>query len=302
MPVTHDVSAGAGRRLHVVEDGDPNGWPVLVHPGTPGGAEPLLRAWVDDAHARGIRLVSYDRPGYGPSTPQPGRRIVDAAADAAAIADALAFDRFATWGTSGGGPHALACAARLAGRVSAAASLGSPAPFDAAGLDWFAGQAEDNVVEHGAAVEGVAALTRLLAPARNGMLGAEPAQMRAAMGDLLHPLDAALFDDEVSAFLLRGSQHGLASGLDGWVDDDRAFVTPWGFDLTAIRVPVLLMHGEHDRFIPVAHGRWLAARIPRVDARISGDDAHLTLSIRRIPEVHEWLLKQSTSSSPTSAT
>jgi pimeloyl-ACP methyl ester carboxylesterase len=210
----------------------------------------------------------------------------------AAIADALGLDRFATWGISGGGPHALACAALLPDRVTAAAALASPAPFDADGLAWLAGQADDNVVEHRAAIAGREPLHELLAPARRGMLAAEPSQMRAGMGDLLHPLDAALFDDAVSAFLLRSSQHGLERGLDGWVDDDRAFVTPWGFAPEDVRVPVLLMHGEHDRFIPVSHGRWLAARIPRVDARISGHDAHLTLSIRRFPEVHEWLLQQ----------
>jgi pimeloyl-ACP methyl ester carboxylesterase len=286
----HDVQAGDGRRLHVTEDGDPSGHPVLVQPGTPGGAEPLFRLWVEDANARGIRLIAYDRPGYGPSTPRGGRVIADAAGDVAAIADALGIDRLATWGTSGGGPHALACAALLPDRVTAAATLGSPAPYDADGLDWLAGQAGDNVAEHTTAARGAEPLRRMLAPARAGMLAAEPAQMRAGMAGLLHPLDAELFDDEVSTFLLRGTQHGLAEGLDGWVDDDRAFVTPWGFDPAAIEVPVLLMHGEHDRFIPVSHGRWLAGRIPTVDARISPDDAHLTLSIRRVPEVHEWLL------------
>jgi pimeloyl-ACP methyl ester carboxylesterase len=127
------------------------------------------------------------------------------------------------------------------------------------------------------------------------MLAAQPSQMREGMGGLLDPLDAELFDDAVSAFLLHSSQHGLSGGLDGWVDDDRAFVTPWGFAPEDVRVPVLLMHGEHDRFIPVSHGHWLAARIPRVDARISGRDAHLTLSIRRFPEVHEWLMQASSS-------
>jgi pimeloyl-ACP methyl ester carboxylesterase len=293
VAATHQVTASAGRRLHVVEDGDPDGFPVLVHTGTPGGAEPLYPGWVEDARARAIRLIAYDRPGYGPSTPQPGRSVADAAFDARAIADQLGLERFATWGVSGGGPHAIACAALLADRVTAAASLASPAPFDADGLDWFRGQAHDNVVEHTAAANGPAELEELLAPARRGMLAAEPHEMRAGMGALLDPRDAALFDDEVSTFLLRSSQHGLDPGLDGWVDDDLAFVNDWGFEPADARVSVLLMHGEHDRFIPVAHGHWLAGQIPTVDARISGDDAHLTLSIRRIPEVHEWLLNRS---------
>lgn len=289
MPRAHTATAPGGRTLHAVEDGDPDGMPVVVQPGTPGGAEPLYAPWVDDARSRGIRLIAYDRPGYGPSTPRPGRAVADAAADVAALADALGVDRFATWGVSGGGPHALACAALLPGRVTAAAALGSPAPYDAAGLDWFAGQAEDNVAEHRTAAAGAERLRRLLGPARSGMLAARPEQMRDGLGALLHPLDAELVEGAAAAYLLGSSQHGLAPGLDGWVDDDRAFVTPWGFDPASIRVPVLLMHGEHDGFIPVAHGRWLAARIPGVEARISGQDAHLTLSLRRIPEVHEWL-------------
>jgi pimeloyl-ACP methyl ester carboxylesterase len=291
MPTTHSVAAPGGRTLHVAEAGDPGGRPVIVHAGTPGGAEPIRAVWADDARARGLRLITYDRPGYGPSTPQPGRTVADAAADVAAVADALGLDRFATWGASGGGPHALAAAALLPERVTAAAVLASPAPFDAEGLDWFAGQAEDNVNEHHAAVDGADALRQMLAPAREGMLAARPNQMLEGMGSLLHPLDAAIMDAEVSGYLLSSSQHGIGPGLDGWVDDDRAFVTPWGFDPRDVRVPVLLMHGVHDLFIPVTHGRWLAERIPGVDARISDDDAHLTLSIRRIPEVHEWLTR-----------
>src|SRR3954469_6493893 len=122
MPSRQSIATEGGRTLHVVEDGDFGGLPVIVHGGTPGGAEPLHRPWVEDARGRGIRLIAYDRPGYGPSTPQPGRSVADAAADVAATADALGLDRFATWGASGGAPHALAMAALLPDRVVAAAA------------------------------------------------------------------------------------------------------------------------------------------------------------------------------------
>jgi pimeloyl-ACP methyl ester carboxylesterase len=292
MPSVHSVATDDGRTLHVAEHGDPAGRPVIVHGGTPGGAEPLHRPWVEDARARGIRLIAYDRPGYGPSTPRPGRTVADAASDVAAIADALGIEQFATWGVSGGGPHALACAALLGERVTAAALLGSPAPFDADGLDWLAGQAEDNVVEHQTAARGADELRELLEPARRGLLAARPEEMRAGMGSILHPVDARIFDGEVSEYLLGATQHGLEHGVDGWVDDDRAFVTPWAFDPADVRVPVLLWHGTHDRFIPVSHAYWLAQRIPNVDANVSEDDAHVTITIQRIPEVHEWLTRQ----------
>ena len=131
-PGTRTVATPDGRTLTVYELGDPSGPAVLVHHGTPGDGLPFA-PWVQDAVRRGIRLLSYDRPGYGASTAHHGRRIADAAEDAAAIADALGIGRFATWGISGGAPHALACAALLPERVVAAASLAALAPFDAEG-------------------------------------------------------------------------------------------------------------------------------------------------------------------------
>ena len=289
VPRAHTVAAPRGRRLQVVEDGDPGGFPVIAHGGTPGGAEPLREGWVDDARARSLRLIAYDRPGYGGSTPDPGRAVASAAADVAAIADALDIGRFATWGFSGGGPHALACAALLGGRVTAAGALSSPAPFDAAGLDWFAGQADDNVREHQVALEGAEPLRRLLAPAREGLLAARPDQMRAGFGDMLSEPDDRALTPEVAAYLLAGTKHGLAPGLDGWVDDDCAFVTPWGFDLGVIAVPVKLWHGVQDRFIPVSHLHWLAAHIPGAEHEVSDADGHLSLTMGRVPELHAWL-------------
>ncbi len=132
------------RNLRVQEGGDSRGRPVLVHGGTPNSRN-LYRPHLEVALEQGIRLISYDRPGYGGSTPHSGRSIADCAADVRTIADALDIDRFAIWGISGGGPHALACAARLPDRLVAVASLASPAPYDAPGLDYFAGMGELNV-------------------------------------------------------------------------------------------------------------------------------------------------------------
>jgi pimeloyl-ACP methyl ester carboxylesterase len=291
VPRTHSVSGPGGRSIHVAEAGDPGGFPVLFHHGTPGGGEPLAPSFVEAATARGVRLLGYDRPGYGGSSPQPGRRVVDAAADVAAIAAALNIDRLATWGESGGAPHALACAARLSDVVTAAAALGSPAPFDAEGLDWFAGQAEENVTEHETAVEGEDALRRLLAPARDGMLGVTGAELVSALGSLVSEADAAVLTDEAAEEILTRVRHGLGPAADGWVEDDLAFVQGWGFDLGDIEVPALLWHGQHDNFIPPTHGKWLAERIPGVEPRISDADGHLTLTIRRVPEVLDWLLE-----------
>lgn len=129
-----------GRLLAVEDRGDPAGWPVLGHHGTPSSRLVILYGpYVRDAAERGLRVIGYDRPGYGESSPQPGRTVADTAADVRTICTELGIDRLATWGHSGGGPHVLACAALLPDLVTAAASLASLAPFDAEGLDYFEG-------------------------------------------------------------------------------------------------------------------------------------------------------------------
>jgi pimeloyl-ACP methyl ester carboxylesterase len=283
------VRAKDGRELRVVEAGAADGLAVLVHNGTP-MSRLLFRPCVEDAEQRGIRLIGYDRPGYGGSTPHPGRNVADAARDVAAIADALDIDRLATWGISGGGPHALACAALLPERVVGAASLASVAPYPAEGLDWFAGMGEANVAEFGLSLEGREALEPFLRHERDAMLAAGPAGLAEAMRTLLSPTDHAVFTGETADYMFEAFRAGNEERLDGWLDDDLAFAKPWGFELEQIDVPVLLWQGAEDRFVPFAHGEWLARRIPAVDARLSRDDGHLTLLVRRLGEVHGWLV------------
>jgi pimeloyl-ACP methyl ester carboxylesterase len=110
------------------------------------------------------------------------------------------------------------------------------------------------------------------------------------METLLGPADRAVLTGAFAAYVLDGDRHGLAPGVDGWLDDDLAFDRPWGFDLASIERPVLLLHGADDRFVPVSHGHWLAARVAGVEARIDPSDGHLTLFERRLREVNEWLL------------
>jgi len=283
------VRAKDGRELRVVEAGAADGFAVLVHNGTP-MSRLLFRPCVEDAEQHGIRLIGYDRPGYGGSTPHPGRNVADAARDIAAIADALDIDRLATWGISGGGPHALACAALLPERVVAAASLASVAPYPAEGLDWFAGMGEANVAEFGLTLEGREALEPFLRHERDAMLAAGPVGLAEAMRTLLSPADHAVFTGETADYMFEAFRAGNEERLDGWLDDDLAFAKPWGFELEQIEVPVLLWQGAEDRFVPFAHGEWLARRIPAVDARLSRDDGHLTLLVRRVGEVHGWLV------------
>lgn len=206
------------RTLVVLEGGDVAGVPVLVHHGTPGSGL-LYRPHLEDALARGIRLIGYGRPG------------------------------------------------------------------------WLAGMGEDNVQEFTAALAGAQALEPLLRGLATEMLGADAETIAEALRSLLSAADAAALTGELADFFVESTRVGLSAGVAGWLDDDLAFTKPWGFSPAEIRVPVLLWQGVQDRFVPLAHGRWLAERIPGVEAHLSEEDGHLTL-VDRAPEVHAWLLER----------
>jgi pimeloyl-ACP methyl ester carboxylesterase len=283
------ISTPDGHTLAVYEGGAPAGRPVVVQHGTPGSGVPY-GPHETLAHEQGIRLIAYSRPGYDASTRRAGRTVADCAADVDALATALGLERYATWGISGGGPHALACAALCDERLVAVASLAAVAPYAAEGLDWTAGMGEVNIQEFGATLAGEQELRPFLERDAAELAAAPPDQLVAVWETLLGPEDRAVMSEDLARFLLESMGVGLANGVDGWLDDDFAFAQPWDFDLARIDRPVLILHGADDRFVPVAHGRWLAERIPGVEARIEPRDGHLTLAERRVREAHEWLL------------
>ncbi|HET9322995.1 MAG TPA: alpha/beta hydrolase [Gaiellaceae bacterium] len=285
------VDGPGGRKLLVREGGVRGGVPVLIHNGTPGSSV-MYEPHLADAETKGIHLISYDRPGYGDSTRNPGRSVADCAADVEAVCDALGLDRICMWGISGGGPHALATAALLPDRVPAAASLASPAPYGADGLDFFAGMGEKNIEEIKVVLESEERHWESLERDRAELLAATPEGLVEAWKTLLGPADLAVTTGRFARYVLDAIRAGIERNLEGWFDDDIVLVTPWGFDLASISVPVLLWQGEQDRFVPFGHGVWLSERIPGVDARLSPDDGHLTLTERRVPEVHDWLLER----------
>ncbi len=285
------VDGPDGRKLLVHEGGVPGGVPVLFMNGTPGSSL-IYEPHRHDAEAKGIHLFSYDRPGYGGSTRNHGRNVADCAADVVAVCDALGFDRFCVWGISGGGPHALATAALLPERVAAAASLASVAPYDADGLDFFDGMGEQNIKEFGAILEGEERHRETLERDGAEILSTSADGLVEIWRTLLGPADVEVANGRLAQYLLDAVRAGIGERLDGWLDDDIAFATPWGFDLASIRIPVLHWQGEQDKFVPFGHGVWLAEHIPGVDSRLTPDDGHLTLAERRVPEVHDWLLER----------
>ncbi|HUJ55047.1 MAG TPA: alpha/beta fold hydrolase [Gaiellaceae bacterium] len=282
-----DITLRDGRTLHVYEEGDPSGNVVVEHHGTPGsglGYAPDLEL----ARERGLRILSYDRAGYGGSTPKPGRAVVDVVADIDDAVAELGVERYVSLGASGGCPHSFACGARSE-RCVAAVAIASPTPYPADGLDWMAGMGEQNVEEFSAALRGPDALVPYLERDAAEFSQATPEQIKDVMASLLPPVDAAVLTGARAVHAKERFDRAIANGVAGWRDDDLAFAHPWGFELDEIRVPSLLWQGVQDMMVPVAHGRWLAERIPGVEAHISDEDGHLSIAVGRLGEIYDWV-------------
>jgi pimeloyl-ACP methyl ester carboxylesterase len=288
---TRELTLPDGRTLEYLEAGEPGGAVLVAHHGTPGSGL-FHRSEVEGARRLGARLVTYSRPGYAGSSPQPGRSVADAAADVAALLDALGAERFATYGVSGGGPHALACAALLPERCAAAATVAGVGPADAPDLDFMDGMGAGNVEEFGIAMQGREPLEPFLRDEAAGLAGATPEQLREAAGPHLSGADAAVLTGELAEHLHASIAGGLAPGVEGWVDDDLAFVKPWGFGTAAIEPPVSVWQGDQDLMVPGAHGRWLAANVRGAEAFLLPEEGHLTLFANRIGDIQGWLAER----------
>lgn len=243
-----------------------------------------------EAVGRGLRLVTWSRPGYAGSTRLPGRSVGDVAGDVAAVLDALDAERCYVAGASGGGPHTLATATLLPERVMAAATIASVAPYQAEGLDWMAGMGAENVDEFSAALAGVSELQPYLEGFAHALATITPDAVADSLGDLIPEVDRAALTGDFAASTAASLRASVSSGIWGWLDDDMAFTAPWGFDLASIRVPVSVWQGQQDRMVPFRHGEWLASHIPNADARLYPDLGHLSLEVEAFPAILDQLL------------
>jgi pimeloyl-ACP methyl ester carboxylesterase len=226
-----------------------------------------------------MRLVTYSRAGYDDSTRHPGRTVVEVVGDIETVADELELDRFYVAGWSGGGPHALATGARLPQRVLGVLAIASVAPYPADGLEWMAGMGEQNIEEFGLALRGESALRPYLDKEAVGLREVDAAGVIEALTTLLPEADRAVLTDEFGedvAAQLRGG----AKYVDGQLDDDLAFIKPWGFDLAELQdVPTFIWQGGDDLMVPFAHGEWLAARLPNATVHLEQGEGHLSIAV-----------------------
>ena len=292
------VELDDGRSLEAVVQGAEGGTLLVFHHGSPSAAqpfEPFHRA----AAERDIVLALPSRAGFGGSTRQEGRTVASAAADAAALADRLGHERFLTAGWSGGGPHALACAALLPDRVMAAATIAGVAPYDARGLDWTAGMGEANQIEYPTAARDPDELLRWMEPHVEAMAKIEQDEIVAEMRSIISDVDATQVTGEFGESLAASFRSAFRNGPWGWYDDDLAFVGDWGFDLSQIRVPVSIWQGRQDLMVPITHGEWLAAHIPGARAHLRPEHGHLSLGVGAIGEILDDLLEAAGSDAST---
>jgi pimeloyl-ACP methyl ester carboxylesterase len=285
-----ELSAPDGRRLEAIVEGPEDGDLVVLHHGTPGSAAEIWPPYVEAAGARGLRLGAYSRPGGGGSDRQPGRSVADCAADVEVVADALGAERFYTVGGSGGGPHTLACAGLLPQRVLAAATIASVAPYEADGLEWSDGMGEENLEEFAAAEAGPAELEAFMERWASELRTITGEQVLSSLGDLVSEPDAAVLTGEYADFAAASLRDALRPGIWGWFDDDLALLGDWGFALDDIEVPVTLWHGHDDRFVPPAHGAWLAEHVAGASAHLLDGHGHLSLALAHFDEILDELV------------
>ncbi|MEU4238284.1 alpha/beta hydrolase [Actinoplanes sp. NPDC026619] len=285
-PTDADVTTTDGRTLRYQEAGDLHGHPVFLLHGMPGSRiGPRPRPGL--LSRLGIRLISYDRPGYGGSERHARRTVADCATDVTRIADHLGLDGFAVAGRSGGGPHALACAALLPDRVNRAAVLVSFAP-DEAGLDWYAGMNAANARDFSLAQADEEQLVETLRQQAD-RVRRRPMSLLESLRDQVSVHDQRVVADAtIERLLLESYAEATRPGPYGWIDDALALRRPWGFDLTAISQRVLLWHGAEDNVVPASHARWLAQRIPSAELTVQSGSAHFG-AMEILPSILSWL-------------
>ena len=263
-----------GRELEILDNGITSDKAIIFHHGTPGHVS-AWSSWLEDAASRGIRAISYSRAGYGTSDRNFGRSVLSNNTDISLLLDGKNISNFVAIGWSGGGPHALAGA--LDHRNVGVITLAGVGEYGAPDLDFLEGMGPENHDEFGAALKGEAVLDAWMDENAGAMKNVTGAQVREAFGGLIGDADKAVIEGDFAEQLAAVMRSSMAVSFDGWIDDDLAFVRPWGFKLSEISKPVFIWQGDDDFMVPHAHSKWLAENIPGSQLKFVPGHGHISL-------------------------
>jgi pimeloyl-ACP methyl ester carboxylesterase len=263
-----------GRELEILDNGITSDKAIIFHHGTPHHAS-AWSSWLEDAANRGIRALSYSRAGYGTSDRNFGRSVLSNNSDISLLLDGKNISSFVAIGWSGGGPHALANT--FDHRNVGAITLAGVGEFGASDLDFLEGMGPENHDEFGAALKGEAEIDSWMNANAGSMKNVTGAEIKEAFGGLIGDADKAVIEGDFADQMAATMRSGLAVSFDGWIDDDLAFVRPWGFNLREISKPVFIWQGDDDFMVPHAHSKWLGEHIPGSQLKFVPGHGHISL-------------------------
>lgn len=271
-----------GRKLQVWFAGSPKNNAILFHHGTPGSAK-AWESWIDVVATAGGFAIAYSRPGYGSSERNHGRTVLENTVNTKAILEHFGIEKLVSVGWSGGGPHALADT--MLPQSLAVISIAGVGEFGASDLDFLDGMGEENHIEFGAAMEGEAAIENWMQLYSSGTANVTGEQLIEALGGLIGDADKASLTPAVAERVASEFRHSLEHGYTGWLDDDLAFVQPWGFDIETVTQPVELWQGDEDFMVPHAHGYWLKSKLPNAKLKFVSGEGHISLAVNKRTEI-----------------
>ena len=292
-PESKKFSARDGRTLDVLVGGDSTSDIALVcHHGTPSDST-LWVDWHQDALVRKLRLVSVTRPGYAASDRKPGRSVSCVAKDVSDVLDALGIDTFLTIGWSGGGPHALACAALLPERCIAVSVLAGVGPHGEPDLDSLSDMGPENIEHKKIAIQGEEPLREWAKVNAAAWFTIADEDLAAALGGLVPEIDVYALNEQGLAKIWASSiRRCLQNGIDGYIDDSLVFCKYWGFKPADIRSPVTIWQGDLDLMVPFTHGQWLIKHIPNAKGMLEIGHGHISLIADKKQDIIDDLVAQ----------
>ncbi|MSX18558.1 MAG: alpha/beta fold hydrolase [Actinobacteria bacterium] len=265
------------RFLEYFDNGISSTRAIIFHHGTPGHAS-TWASWLEPAASRGIRAISYSRAGYGISDRNEGRTVASNNEDIRALLDSFGITEFISIGWSGGGPHALATS-KMDGN-NGVITLAGVGAYGVDDLDFLAGMGPENEEEFGEALKGESAISAWMDTNAGAFKNVTGDQIRESFGGLIGDADKGVLEGAFADELASTFRKGLAVSFDGWIDDDVAFVQPWGFELSAISVPALIWQGDQDLMVPHAHSYWLEKHISSAQLNFVPGHGHISLLVK----------------------